>query len=237
MLIAHRGWSKRFPENSIPAFAAAFAAGADEIELDARVSADGTPVICHDATLDRVSTLHGRCDSATTSELRSATMRMPDGSLIEGMGFATLAETLDLFGKRIVLNLHVKDAVDAEVVLPALANAGAALDEDLCYVAGDAGVLDIAKRTCPHLSRCLVSTPEDDLSYLLRTAESYQCSRIQFFVGNFSAEHVRATQAQRMMANFYFVDDPSELDDVRRTGLDAVLTNDIGLLKANRAIR
>lgn len=42
---AHRGFSLKYPENSMEAFEAAIAVGADEIELDVRLSADGVLTI------------------------------------------------------------------------------------------------------------------------------------------------------------------------------------------------
>ncbi|TCJ17343.1 glycerophosphodiester phosphodiesterase [Rubrobacter taiwanensis] len=50
-VIAHRGSSAAEPENTMRAFRAADAAGADLIELDVRVSRDGVPVVVHDAGL------------------------------------------------------------------------------------------------------------------------------------------------------------------------------------------
>ena len=52
-VIAHRGWSELHPENSHAAFAAALTAPCTGIELDLRLAADGTVVVCHDATLAR----------------------------------------------------------------------------------------------------------------------------------------------------------------------------------------
>ena len=48
-IVAHRGASLRYPENTLAAFRAAIRAGADVIELDARLTADGVPVVMHDA--------------------------------------------------------------------------------------------------------------------------------------------------------------------------------------------
>ena len=56
---AHRGLSSVCPENTLPAFAAAVALGADEIELDLWASRDGELVVCHDAALDRTTDGHG----------------------------------------------------------------------------------------------------------------------------------------------------------------------------------
>jgi glycerophosphoryl diester phosphodiesterase len=55
LVIAHRGDSKVAPENTLPAFASAVKAGADLVELDYYHSADGLPVVFHDADLDRTT--------------------------------------------------------------------------------------------------------------------------------------------------------------------------------------
>lgn len=55
LVIAHRGYSAAAPENTLPAFALALLAGADLVELDYQHSADGQPVVMHDATLDRTT--------------------------------------------------------------------------------------------------------------------------------------------------------------------------------------
>ncbi len=54
-ICAHRGFCTIAPENSMPAFGAAIAMGADEIEFDLWPTRDGEIVSCHDATLERVS--------------------------------------------------------------------------------------------------------------------------------------------------------------------------------------
>lgn len=53
LIIGHRGASAHAPENTIPAFRLAERAGADAIELDVRMTADGVPVVLHDPTLLR----------------------------------------------------------------------------------------------------------------------------------------------------------------------------------------
>ena len=55
MKIAHRGYSARYPENTLVAFAKAVEAGADMIELDVRLSKDRRLVVIHDERIDRTS--------------------------------------------------------------------------------------------------------------------------------------------------------------------------------------
>jgi glycerophosphoryl diester phosphodiesterase len=53
IVIAHRGAPAEAPENTLLAFEAAVRAGADALELDVRLTADGAPVVIHDATSRR----------------------------------------------------------------------------------------------------------------------------------------------------------------------------------------
>lgn len=54
-IIAHRGASAQAPENTLEAFELALEQGADGIELDVKLSADGVPVVIHDPTVDRTT--------------------------------------------------------------------------------------------------------------------------------------------------------------------------------------
>ena len=69
-IIAHRGSSGAAPENTLPAFDLAVRQGAEAIELDVRLTADGVPVVLHDATLDRTTGGHGPVRALSLAELR-----------------------------------------------------------------------------------------------------------------------------------------------------------------------
>lgn len=68
-LCAHRGFNTVAPENSLPAYGAAVALGAEEIEFDLWSTKDGVIVSCHDSTLDRVSDGTGVISDHTYEEL------------------------------------------------------------------------------------------------------------------------------------------------------------------------
>src|SRR5205085_1804677 len=55
LVVAHRGDPSASPENTLAAFEDALAAGADAVEFDVRLSADGFPVVIHDAFVDRTT--------------------------------------------------------------------------------------------------------------------------------------------------------------------------------------
>ena len=77
LVIAHRGYSSMAPENTLPAFERALAAGADLIELDYHHTRDGQLIVIHDGTLDRTTDAvqrwggsHLRVSDRTLGELR-----------------------------------------------------------------------------------------------------------------------------------------------------------------------
>jgi len=67
--IAHRGYSRFYPENTMLAFHKAVEAGCDAIELDLQLSKDGELVIFHDDTLERTTTGKGLISEFTKKEL------------------------------------------------------------------------------------------------------------------------------------------------------------------------
>ena len=68
-MFAHRGGSALGPENTLAAFERGIRAGADGLELDVRLSADGVPVVHHDATLDRTTSASGPVVARTAADL------------------------------------------------------------------------------------------------------------------------------------------------------------------------
>jgi glycerophosphoryl diester phosphodiesterase len=89
-VIAHRGASGRFPENTLLAFREAVAAGADAIELDVHLCGDGVPVVIHDDTVER--TTDGR---GLVHEMRLDVLRRLDAGA--GETVPTLAEVFEVF--------------------------------------------------------------------------------------------------------------------------------------------
>lgn len=81
--VAHRGGAARWPENSLSAFRGAIAGGAQLVELDVHLTADGEVAVIHDPTLDRTSTGTGPLGRCTAEDLRRARLRGPDGAVTD----------------------------------------------------------------------------------------------------------------------------------------------------------
>jgi glycerophosphoryl diester phosphodiesterase len=70
-VIAHRGGRARAAENTLEAMQLGIADGANAIEFDVRLSADGEVVVIHDATVDRTTNGSGTVERMTLADLRS----------------------------------------------------------------------------------------------------------------------------------------------------------------------
>ena len=103
--IAHRGSSGRKPENTIEAFAAAVEDGADAIELDVRLTADGRLAVVHDETLERTHRRPERIASTPARDLARLGVPLLEDVLDAFGGAAALDIEMKTFGKRAVLAL------------------------------------------------------------------------------------------------------------------------------------
>ncbi len=108
LVIAHRGFSKIHPENTLAAFEAAIAAGADAIELDLTLCADGEFVVIHDDTLDRTTDGTGLVCEQTLAQLRALDAGKGFGGVAGDTRIPALAQLLEQIAPRIMLNIEVK---------------------------------------------------------------------------------------------------------------------------------
>jgi len=106
-IFAHRGASAHAPENTLAAFELALAQGAEGIELDAKLSADGHAVVIHDATVDRTTDGHGRVKDMSLADLRSLGAGLFFAEKYRGEKVPTLEEVFEALGKRIFINVEL----------------------------------------------------------------------------------------------------------------------------------
>jgi glycerophosphoryl diester phosphodiesterase len=140
-VIAHRGASGSAPENTLVAFDLAIRQGADAIELDVRLTADGVPVVLHDATLDRTSDSRGPLAALTLARLREVdagagfTLDRGRSHPFRGGGvrIPALVEVLREFS-RIPILVEVKEPAAGEAVRRVILEEGAA---DRCVLASE----------------------------------------------------------------------------------------------------
>lgn len=154
LIMAHRGNSARCPENTIPAFQRALDDGADVIETDLHLSADGVFMCIHDATVDRTTDGHGAVAEMTCAELQAldASYGRPE---FAGAFIPTLAQTMALLPPQVALGLELKS--DAFLDRDVCARLDAALREGgvadrVFMLSFSSARLDAVRRYAPGLA-------------------------------------------------------------------------------------
>jgi glycerophosphoryl diester phosphodiesterase len=108
VVAAHRGFSARYPENTMAAFEAAIQANAQMIELDVTLSRDQAVVVIHDNTVDRTTNGSGRVNRLTLAEIK----QLDAGSWFSPQFFQekipNLEEILSDFKNRVLINIEIK---------------------------------------------------------------------------------------------------------------------------------
>jgi len=105
---AHRGWSAKYPENTMESFRAAESLGVDQIEIDVRVTKDNELVIIHDATVDRTTDGTGLVCEKTLEELKALDADSHKGEEWKGCKIPTLIEFMDFVKEKDVPTLDVE---------------------------------------------------------------------------------------------------------------------------------
>ena len=97
-LVAHRGYPKRYPENTLEGIAAALKAGAAFVEFDVQVTADGVPVLLHDVSLMRTTGQRGRIINTKYEKIAPLCANEPKrfGKRFRTVTIPTLAATVEL---------------------------------------------------------------------------------------------------------------------------------------------
>lgn len=109
LVIAHRTCRGHAPENTLAGISKAIEFGADAVEFDVRCTADGVPVLLHDATVDRMTDGAGPLNALTLAATRSLNAG--------GEPVPTLAEAIEAAKGRISLVIELKeDGIEPQVV-------------------------------------------------------------------------------------------------------------------------
>ncbi len=125
-VIAHRGYSQNFPENTLAAVQGALTAGVPMIEIDVMFSRDRRLVVIHDASLDRTTNGQGAVNDFTMAELKQLDAGSWFGSKFADERLPEISEVLDLVNGQTRLNIEIKadayephhppDAIERQIV-------------------------------------------------------------------------------------------------------------------------
>ncbi|MCD2501350.1 glycerophosphodiester phosphodiesterase [Clostridium sp. NSJ-145] len=109
---AHRGFSSKYPENTLLAFEKAIEVGVDGMEFDVQLTKDGEIVIIHDETIDRTSNGSGRVKDFTYEELLQYDFSASFTGQFGYIKIPLLREYFDLVkDTEIISNIELKNSV------------------------------------------------------------------------------------------------------------------------------
>lgn len=108
--VAHRGYARHYPENTLTAITAAIRAGASHIEVDIQFSQDGVPFLYHDASLLRVSGINASILDYPADALCSLSAYEPQrfGDYFRSVPIATVEEFALLVSVRSFVHFYVE---------------------------------------------------------------------------------------------------------------------------------
>jgi glycerophosphoryl diester phosphodiesterase len=214
--IAHRGEPIGHRENTLPAFAAAVALGADMVEIDLRRTRDGEIVVLHDQTLERLWGLGasvGDLDLSEVAALGEGDVRIP-----------TLAAVLDAVSLPLMVDFTRREVVPG--ALEAVRVAGA-LDRSL-FVTGNVEALRQLRALSAgaRLGLTWIDGALPPLSLLTELAA--ECWNPMF--GLVTPDGVVAVHHAGLRVSTWTVDSPEDMTRVLDAGVDAVVSNRIAAL-------
>ena len=227
-LYAHRGASAQAPENTLAAFRLAVESGADGVELDVHLSADGVPVVIHDATLERTTDGVGPIGHYPAAELVALDAGRWFAPEFAGEPLPSLRQVLELLAGRLRINVEIKDADAALATLAVLKE----------FPAADV-IISSFDRTALCELRC--ADQQIPLAVLSDAAGWHRILGEAREIGA-SALHLRADLVTRpLVARFreaglpvyaWTVDDPGRARSLVRAGIAGLFTNDPAGLRA-----
>ena len=242
LLVAHRGGAKLAPENTLAAFRQAVEEwGADMLELDVRLTADGEVVVIHDATVDRTTDGSGAVADLTLEELKGldAGYRFvdPEGRTSfrdRGVTVPTLDELLDAC-PGVWLNVEAKEARVAGPLVEVVRRRGethrvlvaAEHERNRVDARGYEGPWGASRRDCilfwlfHHLPRGGPYTPPVDA---LQIPEHWKGRRV------LTPRLVREAHRRNIPVHVWTVDDPDDMRRLLAWGVDAIQSDRPDLL-------
>ena len=213
-VIAHRGASRAFPENTVAAFRGAHEMGADMVELDVRRTADGQLAIHHDAHLP-----DGRavCDVAS-------------GDLPTDI--PSLAEAIDAC-EAMGVNVEVKSSARDPDFDPTRSVAA-----DVAGIVGSRGLYDrilVSSFDVGSISRVREVDPLVATAWLTMVVPDSTAVVASLVEAGHRALHpydpivdaalVDACHAAGLEVNVWTVDDPARMVELVALGVDGICTN------------
>ena len=234
-LCAHRGFNTVAPENSMPAYGAAVAMGADEIEFDVWATSDGHLVSLHDAIFDRVSNGWGAIWDRDLAYFKSCDFGSVYDERYKGLRGATFEEILERFAGRVIMNIHVKiwdmiristnKSIDPRLEQIAELIRKYDCEKQVYFMSTNTEMLCKMREILPDALYC--QGAGEGNAKMVEAAIANGFDKVQFVKDSpFSKELIDKCHENGIRCNMFWSDDPKEAAEFLDMGIDCILTND-----------
>ncbi len=230
IIFAHRGASAHAPENTIPSFELALVQGADAIELDAKLTADGHIIVFHDATVDRTTEGTGRLAQKNLADLRSLDAGSFFSEQFRGTRIPTLEEVFEAVGKRIFINVELTNYAaprDALVEKVCALVKKHALEKSVIFSSFLPSNLRQAERFLPEVPRGLLALG----GWMGTWARSFGFSFGEYaalhpYLTDVNAQQVSRVHRLKRRIHVWTVNQPEDIERLNAWGVDGIFTDD-----------
>ena len=235
-IFAHRGDSAHAPENTLAAFELAAERGADGIELDAKLTADGEIVVIHDPAVDRTTDGTGMVAEMSLAALRELDAGSWFGDTFKGEQIPTLAEVFEAVGKRLIVNVELTNYTALFDPLPWKAAELVRqhkMEQQVLFSSFNPVALRRVHKALPTVPLGLLALPEP--SYLGRWARS----PLSKWMVPYNALHpnwqdvtpalIKREHAKGRRVHAWTVNDPQKIQQIIQWGADGIITYDPAL--------
>ena len=237
-VFAHRGGCALGPENTLAAFDLGLAAGADGLELDVHLSADGVPVVHHDPTLDRTTSERGPLAARTAAELArvDAGCRFADRGVYpfrsQGVGIPALADVLRRYpGIPVIVEMKVDTAAMGDAVAREVRRAGAAGRVcaagygSRCVAAARAALPEMASSACHAEVRMAVYRTWVRWPVRRAAHGGYQVPEVSNGHRIVSPRFIRGAHGSGLQVQVWTVDEEADMERLLGWGVDGLISN------------
>lgn len=237
-VIAHRGHSMAFPENTIAAYRQAIELGVEMIECDVNISRDGQLVMIHDTTLDRTTTGTGRVNTVTWEEIQRLDAGEKFKPEFAGLRIPSTEETLLLYKEAGILGCFEVKGIDADeskriaAALVKLVVKHAMLDT-IFISSYQHAALQVAKSICPEVLLAPERLPDDapaDPSEALRQAQLCHAPVLQHQYTVLTRDVVHLLHEHDIAVWSWSTNEESSMIFSIECGADALMGDDVQLM-------
>lgn len=228
LIFGHRGAMALAPMNTMAAFERAMAQGADGIELDVHLSRDGQLVVIHDDTVDATTDGRGEVADLTLDELKRLDAGAWFSAAFAGQRLPTLDEVFDAFGDDLLLNIEIKSArTTAGILEKRLADSVRRhnMRERIIISCFDPVILRRIKQMMPMVMMGFLYQPDMPDAHPLPLKELWHEARHPRH-DMVDEGYMNWAREQGYFVNVWTVNDPMRALELKRLGVNAIMTDE-----------